>query len=263
MNRKSEKMMWPDCSPPSERSCRDHLLHHVLVAHRAAQQPDPDVAQRDLEADIAHDGGDDRAVPQPAARDCRCRAASSMIASPSTIRPVSSTKIARSPSPSKATPSRHPRSTTCAREPLRVRRAAVQVDVAPVRRSADRRRRRSPGPRTAAAPARVVAPLAQSTAMRSPRSASAAGQRRARVREVGRRRDPRRPRAAASPSGTSHDGSATTASISRSSCSVNFSPAPENTLMPLSSNGIVRGGDHDARVVVALAREVRRRRASR
>ena len=36
----------------------------------------------------------------------------------------------------------------------------------------------------------------------------------------------------------SHDGSATIASTSRSTRSVNFSPLPENTLMPLSSNGL-------------------------
>src|SRR5688572_12679838 len=35
-----------------------------------------------------------------------------------------------------------------------------------------------------------------------------------------------------------HDGSAMTASTCDSSASVNFSPAPENTLMPLSSNGL-------------------------
>ena len=39
-------------------------------------------------------------------------------------------------------------------------------------------------------------------------------------------------RAPPSPSG------ATIASTSRSSASVNFSPLPENTLMPLSSNGL-------------------------
>ena len=52
-------MMWPDCSPPSDRSRLDHLLHHVLVADRAAHQLDAAVAQRDLEADVAHHGRDD------------------------------------------------------------------------------------------------------------------------------------------------------------------------------------------------------------
>ena len=64
--RRSEKMTWPDCSPPSDRSSRDQLFHHVLVAHRAAHEPDARLAQRDLEADVAHDGGDDRPVLQPA-----------------------------------------------------------------------------------------------------------------------------------------------------------------------------------------------------
>ena len=47
---------------------RDHLLHHVLVAHRAADQIDAALAQRDLEADVAHHRRDDRAVAQPARR---------------------------------------------------------------------------------------------------------------------------------------------------------------------------------------------------
>ena len=48
------------------QAAREHLLHHVLVADRAADQVDARVAQRELEADVAHDGRDDRVALQPA-----------------------------------------------------------------------------------------------------------------------------------------------------------------------------------------------------
>ena len=60
VKRWSEKMMWPDCSPPIEMPRLHHLLHHVLVADRAAHQLDARLAQRDLEADVAHHGRDER-----------------------------------------------------------------------------------------------------------------------------------------------------------------------------------------------------------
>ena len=44
------------------------LLHDVLVAHRAAHQPDAEVAQRHLEAEVAHHGGDDGVAAQPPRR---------------------------------------------------------------------------------------------------------------------------------------------------------------------------------------------------
>ncbi len=46
----------------------DHLFHHVLVADRASHEVDPRVAQRDLEPDIAHDGGDERVALEPPLR---------------------------------------------------------------------------------------------------------------------------------------------------------------------------------------------------
>ena len=92
--------------------------------------------------------------------------------------------------------------------------------------------------RTAAGATVVVAPFAQSIASVKPRERRGFGKHRAQVIEIRRRRDPRAAPPPASPSGAVHDGSATIASTSRSTRSVNFSPRPENTLMPLSSNGL-------------------------
>ena len=79
-------MTWPDCSPPSDEAALEHLLHHVLVADRAAHQLDARLAQRDLEADVAHHGRDD-GVAAAAAPAPSCGAPhSSITASPSTTR---------------------------------------------------------------------------------------------------------------------------------------------------------------------------------
>src|SRR5204862_3829020 len=45
---------------------REHLLHHVLVAHGAPDEIHSDRAERQLETDIAHDGRNDRAAFEPA-----------------------------------------------------------------------------------------------------------------------------------------------------------------------------------------------------
>ena len=42
-----------------------HLLHHVLVADRRADQLDAERLERELEADVAHHGRDDRVTAQP------------------------------------------------------------------------------------------------------------------------------------------------------------------------------------------------------
>ena len=68
----------------------------------------PSVAQRDLEADVAHHGRDDGVALAAGPRPSAACAHISITASPSTTRPRSSTKIARSPSPSNATPSWQP-----------------------------------------------------------------------------------------------------------------------------------------------------------
>ena len=43
-----------------------HLLHDVLVADRASHEIDVRRAQRELETDVAHHGGDDGVVLEPA-----------------------------------------------------------------------------------------------------------------------------------------------------------------------------------------------------
>ncbi len=51
----------------SERHlARQHFFHDVLVADRAAHHGDARLAVRDLQADVAHDGGDHRVSAQPA-----------------------------------------------------------------------------------------------------------------------------------------------------------------------------------------------------
>ena len=79
----------------------------------------------------------------------------------------------------------------------------------------------------------------------------------AQVLEVPVHERPRRAPASASPGGTRQDASATIASTCRSSSSVNFSPPPENTLMPLSSNGLCDAEMTTPRVKSLAAREVR------
>ena len=105
--------------------------------------------------------------PQPAAA-LQLPAHISRTASPSTIAPGASTKIARSPSPSNATPKRAAALDDQRRQALEMRRAAVEVDVAAVRLVADHARRRSPSSRNSRGATVVVAPLAQSRPMRAP-----------------------------------------------------------------------------------------------
>ena len=59
-------MMWPDCSPPSAQAALQHLLHHVLVADRRADQIDAAIAERKFQPDVAHHRGDHRLAGQPA-----------------------------------------------------------------------------------------------------------------------------------------------------------------------------------------------------
>ena len=96
-------------------------------------------AQRDLEPDVAHDGRDDRVAAEPTFAPSAACAQMSSTASPSTTRPRSSTKIARSPSPSNATPNAETPFDDERRQALRMRRAALEVDVAAVRLVADGR----------------------------------------------------------------------------------------------------------------------------
>ena len=161
----------------------------------------------------------------------------SITASPSTIAPDASTKMARSPSPSNAMPISKPPPTTTSARPSGWVEPQLQVDVAPVGLDAEERRvesevledlRRHRRGRAVGAVHRDphAAPAQPAPAESRPRwrSYSCA---------VIHRRAPRRARPDAV-----HDESAITASTCRSSASVNFSPAPENTLMPLSSNGL-------------------------
>ena len=136
VNRWSEKMMWPGLLAAERQTALDHLLHHVLVADRAAHQLDAAVAQRDLEADVAHHRRDDGVAAEPpgglqvpgahqqhrvavddAARRRRRRSRDR--------------RRRRTPRPSGSRARRTARA-SCSR----VRRAAIEVDVAAVGRRA-------------------------------------------------------------------------------------------------------------------------------
>ena len=51
--------MCPDCSPPSVRAHRLHLLEHVAVADLGLDHRDATLAHRHLEAEVRHHGRDD------------------------------------------------------------------------------------------------------------------------------------------------------------------------------------------------------------
>ena len=132
-----------------------------------------------------------------------------------------------------------PRSTTASRQRLGMGRAAVEVDVAPVGRAPDRRRRRSPRSREQARRhgARSRRWRSRSRSRSAPRR-GAPGSAAARASRYGAGQVDRPRRRGASPPGTVHEGRRRSPRSPASSRSVNFSPAPENTLMPLSSNGL-------------------------
>ena len=99
--------------------------------------------------------------------------------------------------------------------------------------------RRSRGSPNSAGATVVVAPFAQSIASRE-RPVSSARVRKdgAQVIEIGADEIRARHGGGLRRRARCQDESATIASTSRSTRSVNFSPRPENTLMPLSSNGL-------------------------
>ena len=78
----------------------------------------------------------------------------------------------------------------------------------------------------------VIAPLAQSTAIRNVPSDSDWEARPGHGRDI--RADDRRGTSARAPADTCQDGSATSCSMRFSKAPPYFSPEPENTLMPLS-----------------------------
>ena len=129
--------MWPDCSPPSDRPRFSISSITYLSPTGAAHQLDARLAQRELEADVAHHGRDDRVALAAGPSRCSWRAHISSTASPSTI-------AAAVVDEDRAIAVAVERDAHVAaalddgpREPLGMRRAAVEVDVAAVRLVAD------------------------------------------------------------------------------------------------------------------------------
>ena len=165
--------MCPDCSPPSARSRRDHLLHHVLVADRAPHQVDAALAERDLEADVAHHGRDDGVAAQPARRPSGARRTS---ASPRRRRRCGPGGRRRSRGRRRRR-TRRPAGTRRRhdlREPARDGSTrSRRLMLRPSGAHAERGRPRSPGRRNSRGATVAVAPFAQSTAIRTPAEARA------------------------------------------------------------------------------------------
>ena len=109
-------MMWPDCSPPSDRSRRtiSSITYLSPTGHRTISMP---LSRSAISRPILLMTVATMALPFSRPLAFRCRAHISSTASPSTIRPPASAKIARSPSPSNATPMRQPCSRTARDRP--------------------------------------------------------------------------------------------------------------------------------------------------
>jgi hypothetical protein len=234
VNRMSAKMMWPDCSPPSERP-RDSISSITYLSPTgAAHQLDAALAQRHLEADVAHHRGDDGVARQPPLA-CICLAHSEHhgVAVHDAAAMIDEDGAVAVAVEGDAEPGRREHDFCAPAVGASIR---SQVDVPAVGLAADATASK-PSSRNSAGATVVVAPLAQSTAMRIP-----ARPREARRQDAGGARGTRP--AIVDRSTGAAAASARTTSVGhdrldlRSSASVNFSPAPENTLMPLSSKGL-------------------------
>ena len=114
----------------------EHFLHHVFVADGAAYQSDPERAERQLEPDVAHDRGHDRvaleppfALQLPAAHQQHGVAIHDFPVVIDEDRAIA-VAVERDAHPASMLDDR-------AREPLRMGRAAAQVDVAAIGLIAD------------------------------------------------------------------------------------------------------------------------------
>ena len=254
--------MWPDCSPPSDRPRLSISSITYLSPTAHAHQLDAERLQRELEADVAHHGRDDRVALQPAFALQLPAAHQQHGVAVDDLRRGDRRRSRDRRRRRTRRPCWQPLLDDRPRQQLGMRRSAVQVDVAAVGLIADDDRSRSPRLLNSSGATVVVAPFAQSIAELEAAERRRFGNDRAQVIEIGadeigvrHRRRRRRPRA-------SHDVSATIASTSRSTRSVNFSPLPGEHLDAVVLERIVRRGDHDAGVVAAGARQVgdRRRR---
>ena len=231
--------MWPDCSPPSDRPrCSISSITYLSPTELRTRSM-PSGLQRELEADVAHHGRDDRVAAQPA---LALQLAARTSAAPRRRRRCGrcwSTKIARSPSPSNATP---------------MRAAARHDGLAPAVRDGSSRSPRlmlRPSGRSpiddrleAEAVEQLAAPRWSWRRWRSrARSGTgavfeASGNDRAQVIEIGVDQIGARHRTGVARGARSTSGRPRSPRLRARRASVNFSPSPENTLMPLSSNGL-------------------------
>ena len=174
---RSRKITWPDCSPPSTRSSALHRGEHVAVADGRLDHVDARRRERVVQPEVRHHRDRDRVVAQPP-RSCRSSAAITMIWSPSTMLPCSSTASTRSASPSNARPASAP-----VGDDRGLQRRAGRSNRTPALMfvpsgAACSTTTSAPSARNAAGPSSDAAPLAQSSTTRRPSSAPALDRRR-------------------------------------------------------------------------------------
>ena len=138
VKRWSEKMMWPDCSPPMEmpRLIISSITYLSPTGQRTSSMPG--LAERDLEADVAHHGRDERVAGEAPLRLHVPRAHQhdgvAVDDAPGVIDEDGAIAVAVERHAHPVAAVAHQRA-----QALGMRRAAIQVDVAAVRLVADDR----------------------------------------------------------------------------------------------------------------------------
>ena len=254
--------MWPDCSPPSDRPRFSISSITYLSPTGAAHQLDAELAQRELEADVAHHGRDDGVALQPAlALQLTAAHQQHRVAvddAPAVIDEDRAVAVAVE---------RHAQLAAALDDRL-ARAAPGCVDpqsrlmLRPSGAIADDDRLEARGCRTARGAAVVVAPLAQSMAMREPVDRRRPPATRPAGGRGTRRPDRRAAPAPASPPRACHDAIGDDRLDLALDRLGELLAAAREHLDAVVLERIVRGGDHDARVEAAGARQDRRRPAS-
>ena len=230
-------MTWPDCSPPSDSACGEHLAPCTYLSPTGrADESDALVAKRHLEPDVAHHRRDDRVAARRPRRFMRCAHsqqdgvavddASALVDEDRAIA-VAVERDAESDPPLDDARAQSRRDAVDPQPRLMLRPSGSRRSRPALEPSSRNRRRRDRG-------RRAVGAVDREAHAGEPRSAQDAAARCATYASDSRSRRPDR----ASPRAVPATTSAMIASTCASSVSVNFSPSPENTLMPLSSNGL-------------------------
>ena len=222
-------------------------LEHVAVADGGRHDLDAGVAHGVVEAEVAHDGGDDGVLAQPALLACSASAQMASSWSPSTTGPAASTARQRSASPSWAMPRSAPVARTAAIRPSRWVEPTPSLMFRPSGLGRDGRHLGA-GRRGRARARRSTRRRARSRRRRAARpdawARHSAGARRS-ARRRRRRRAADRCRAR---SGGASGRSSIAASISRSISSGSLCPPAREQLDAVVRHRVVRRREHDPEV---------------